>query len=131
MALSKLYMKPMDMPKMATAEELMQNFYCLSVTAHKEHENTNSFAKHEALGDFYEKVIAFKDRLGEYLIGMEYLSKIKLEPVDSDEDVLEEAMECCKLLQQFGKMNGDEAIINMSGEFKEAIGKLKYLLRFP
>lgn len=117
--------------EITTADSLSHEFECLSVTAFKDHQNTNSFAKHEAFGEFYEKVSAFKDRLNEYMIGMGYLTKVSSEPVDSDEDTVEEAMEALRMIKEFGMMQGDEAIKNMSGEFMEMIGKLKFMLRFP
>jgi hypothetical protein len=41
---------------------------------------------------------------------------------------MEEAEEACYMLESFAEAMGDEAIMNMAGEFKEAKGKLKYLL---
>ena len=132
MALSKLRMPMMEPEKEITsAESLSHEFECLSVTAFKDHQNTNSFAKHEAFGEFYEKVASFKDRLNEYMIGMGYLTKVSAEPVDAEEDTIEEAMEALRMIKEFGMMQGDEAIKNMSGEFMEMVGKLKFMLRFP
>lgn len=112
-----------------SASELVQAFYCLSVSAHAAHVNTRSFAKHEALGEFYSKVNDFKDRLVEYMMGMGYISQVELEEIEM-EDVMEEAEDACYKLEEFATSNNDEALINMAGEFREAKGKLKYLMMF-
>jgi hypothetical protein len=132
MALSKLRMTMMQpIEEAVTAESLSHEFECLTVTAFKDHQNTNSYAKHKALGKFYDNVGDFKDRLNEYMIGMGYMSKVSSEPVDLKEDTIEEAMEILSMIKEFGFMQGDEAIKNMTGEFMEMIGSLKYFLRFP
>lgn len=132
MALSKLRMPMMEPEKEITsAESLSHEFECLSVTAFKDHQNTTSYAKHEAFGEFYEKVASFKDRLNEYMIGMGYLTKISKESVDAEEDTIEEATEALRMIKEFTMMQGDEAIKNMTGEFMEMVGKLKFMLRFP
>jgi hypothetical protein len=133
MALSKLRMNMpvMQEVEITTADSLSHEFECLSVTAFKDHQNTNSYAKHKALGKFYENVSEFKDRLNEYMIGMGYMSKVSSEPVDADEDTVEEAMEVLRMIKEFAMMQNDEAIKNMTGEFMEMIGSLKYFLRFP
>jgi len=113
--------------KKVDVKELVQIFYCLSISTHVAHVNTRSYAAHEALGDFYGKVNDFKDRLVEYMTGMGYIKSVELEEIEV-EDVMEEAEEACYMLESFAESMGDEAIMNMAGEFKEAKGKLKYLL---
>lgn len=109
--------------------EVVQCLYCLSVTAHVAHVNTRSFAQHEALGDFYEKVNDFKDRFVEYCMGAGYLMQVELEEIES-EDVISEAEECCSNLLAFADYTGDETIMNMAADFIEAKNKLKYMLMF-
>ena len=122
----KVGMGSKQAPSNEAANELVQCFYCLSVSAHVAHVNTRSFAQHEALGDFYSKVIDFKDRLVEYMTGMGYINQVELEEIEA-EDVMEEAEDCCYKLEEFAASNNDEALINMAGEFREAKGKLKFL----
>lgn len=117
--------------EITTADSLSHEFECLAVTAFKDHQNTNSFAKHKALGKFYDNVADLKDRLNEYMIGMGYLTKVSAEPVDAEEDTIEEATEALRMIKEFAMMQNDEAIKNMTGEFMEMVGSLKYFLRFP
>lgn len=113
--------------KKIDVKELVQIFYCLSISTHVAHINTRSYAQHKALGDFYDKVNDFKDRLAEYMTGMGYIASVELEEIEV-EDVISEAEEACYMLESFASSMADEALINMAGEFKEAKGKLKYLL---
>lgn len=113
--------------KKVDVKELVQAFYCLSISTHVAHVNTRSFSQHEALGDFYGKVNQFKDRLVEYMTGMGYIKYVEISEIEV-EDVMDEAEEACYLLEEYAASMGDEALINMAGEFKEAKGKLKYLL---
>lgn len=113
--------------KKVDVKELIQCFYCLSISAHVAHVNTRSFSEHEALGDFYGKVNDFKDRLVEYMTGMGYIKSVEIDEIEI-EDVMDEAEEACYLLESYASAMADEALINMAGEFKEVKGKLKYLL---
>ena len=54
---------------MKQLDVLIRKFYALSVIAHVAHINTRIFSQHEALGEFYDGVNSFKDRLNEYLVG--------------------------------------------------------------
>lgn len=107
--------------------EVVQSLYCLSVTAHVAHVNTRSFAQHEALGEFYEKVNDFKDRFVEYCMGAGYLDQVELEEIES-EDLLTEAEEACKYMYAFADYTDDETLMNMYADFVEAKNKLKYML---
>lgn len=109
--------------------EVVQSLYCLSVTAHVAHVNTRSFAQHEALGDFYEKINDFKDRFVEYCMGAGYLSQVELEEIES-EDLITEAQEACEYLYAFSDYTGDETLLNMSADLIEAKNKLNYMLMF-
>jgi DNA-binding ferritin-like protein len=109
--------------------DLVQSFYKLSVTAHVAHVNTTSFAQHEALGNFYEKLISFKDRLVEYLMGMGYMDEVYLEEFEL-EDLMEELNEACSKLMMFAEASNDETLKNMFADLNEMKGKLKYFLRF-
>jgi len=113
-----------DMKKLVTA------FYCVTVSAHVQHENTRSFAAHKALGEFYDFSSDFKDRLIEYMIGQGYLAQVKLNMIDGNEDVVEEATDALDMLVTYCDMCQDETIKNMAADFQEALGKLKYLLLF-
>ena len=113
-----------DMKKLITA------FYCVNVSAHVQHENTRNFAAHKALGEFYDFSSDFKDRLIEYMIGMGYINQVKLNMIDGNEDVVEEAMDALDQLDMYCEMCEDSTLENMAADFREAIGKLKYLLLF-
>lgn len=108
-------------------DALIRKFYALSVIAHVAHVNTKSFSQHEALGDFYSKVNDFKDRLVEYLIGEMKIVKVEAAVLECGEDVMIAADSTARMFCDIAKMMGDEALINMSGEFEEAVGKLKFL----
>ena len=109
--------------------EVIQSLYCVSVTAHVAHVNTRSFSQHEALGDFYEKANAFKDRFIEYCMGAGYINQVMLEEIDS-EDLMEELEEACDNLYAFAEECDDETLMNMYADFLEAKNKLKYMLMF-
>lgn len=111
-----------------SADILVRKLYAVDVLAHVTHINTPSYSAHEALGEFYSVVSGMKDRLAEYLIGEGKLVTVKAGILEVGEDVVKEASDLANMLCDFGRSIGDEAIINMSGEFKEAVGKLKYLL---
>lgn len=104
---------------------LIRKFYALSVITHVAHVNTRSFASHEALGDFYAKVNDFKDRLIEYLIGQGKVGKIEAAMLECGGDVIDEAVAVSEMFCKAAE--GDDALMNMAGEFQEAVGKLKYL----
>lgn len=112
---------------MKQLDVLIRKFYALSVIAHVAHVNTKSFAMHEALGDFYSKVNDYKDRLIEYLIGEMKIVKVEAAVLECGGDVIMEADMLAKMFCDIAKQMGDEALINMSGEFEEAVGKLKFL----
>lgn len=111
-------------------KKLVTAFYCVTVSAHVQHENTRIFAAHKALGEFYDFSSDFKDRLIEYLIGSGYINKVVLGIIDGNEDVVEEAIDAHELLSEYCDMCEDDTLENMAADFQEAIGKLKYLLLF-
>lgn len=113
---------------MKQLEVLIRKLYALSVIAHVAHVNTRSFSAHEALGDFYAGVNGFKDRLIEYLVGEGKLIKVEAAMLECGGDVSVEAASTAKMFCDTAKQMGDEALINMSGEFEESVGKLKFLL---
>lgn len=112
---------------MKKIDVLIRKFYALSVIAHVAHVNTRSFAQHEALGDFYGKVNDFKDRLIEYLTGENKIAKVEAAILECGGEVIAEAESVSKEFVDLAESMGDEALKNMSGEFEEAVGKLKFL----
>ena len=108
--------------------ELLTSFYCTTDSAHVAHINTRSYAQHKAFDMFYNFVFEFKDRLIEYMVGKGYVNQIQLNPIDSSEDVVEEAEEALGLLMDFAKANNDDTLVNMAADFQETTNKLKYLL---
>lgn len=107
---------------------LLTDFFCVAVSAHVAHLNTRSFAAHKALGEFYDFANDFRDRLIEYMVGQGYVNQIQIDSVEADEDVVGEAQDALNMLSQFANQKGDETLKNMSADFQEALGKLKYML---
>lgn len=107
---------------------LIRRFYSLSVAAHIAHVNTKSFAAHEALGDFLAKVDETKDRLIEYHIGERKIVKVNASILEIGEDIEKEADMVSSMFTSYAKLSADEAMINLCGEFEEAVGKLKFFL---
>lgn len=108
-------------------EILVRKFYALGVITHVAHINTRSFSEHKALGEFYGTVNDIKDRLIEYLVGENKLSKVEAAVLECGGEVIKESESLAKLFCDQAKIAGDEALINLSGEFEESVGKLKYL----
>lgn len=104
---------------------LLRKFYSLSVLAHIEHVNTKVGFHHEAIGEFYDQVNEIKDRLAEYLIGEQKLSKVVVPILEIGNDLKAEADSLSEMLCNFSE---EEAIENMAGEFEEHVAKLKYKL---
>jgi hypothetical protein len=114
-----------DIKKM---KELITELYCVTNTAHVAHINTRSFAQHKALGEFYDFTSDFKDRMIEYIVGQGYVGQISTNPIDTDEDIMDEATEAMEMINEFSAKSSDETLKNMAADFQEAVGKLKYLL---
>lgn len=111
-------------------QPIVKYFYQLSLVAHLEHVNTRSYAKHEALGEFYGVVNSIKDRLIEYSIGKNYLDMIYLGEVSTAVSALELAQLTASAFCNIAEEMDDEALCNIAGEFEEAVGKLEYLYMF-
>lgn len=113
-----------DIKKM---RELITELYCVSNSAHVSHINTRSFAQHKALGEFYDFANDFKDRIIEYMVGQGYVNQVVLNPIDTNEDIMDEATEAMDMINDFASKSGDETLKNMAADFEESVGKLKYL----
>lgn len=111
-----------------TIDILIRKFYALSVGAHVAHVNTKSFAAHEAFGDFLAKVNETKDRLIEYHIGERKIVKVSASIIEVGENIEMEASALAEMFTNYAKGIADEAMINLSGEFEESVGKLKFFL---
>lgn len=112
---------------MKKLDVLVRKFYALSVIAHVAHINTRSYAQHIALGDFYDKVNDFKDRLIEYLVGENRISKVEAAMLECGGEVVAEAEALSKSFCDIAAELKDDSLLNMAGEFEESVGKLKYL----
>lgn len=115
---------------MKEIKTLLSGFYSLSIVAHTAHVNTRHFAFHEATGEFYGKVNEYKDRLIEYMMGEEMIKVVPELIFKVDEDVVKVADSVANMFCGWAKSAGHEALINMSGEFEEVVGKLKYFSQF-
>ena len=109
---------------------LVTMFFCVVDGAHVAHLNTRSFAAHEALGEFYSFASGFKDRMIEYMIGQGYVGQIVVNPIDGNSDVVEEAQAAFDALYEIADEYDECTLENMAADFKEALGKLKYMLMF-
>jgi hypothetical protein len=109
---------------------IIRKFYSVADLAHICHENTKSFAQHEAFGEFYGKVLEIKDRTIEYLIGIGKLQKVNAKILEIGDDCAMEATSLGIQFDSYANALGDNALINISGEYMEAVGKLKYKLMF-
>lgn len=107
---------------------LIRKFYAVSVLAHVSHVNTKSFAAHEALGELYGTINGVKDRLIEYNIGQGRLAKVNAGILEIGDDISKEATALAEMFCSWAKSVKDEAMINLSGEFEESVGKLKFML---
>lgn len=107
---------------------LIRKFYAVADLAHISHVNTRSFAAHEALGEFYGTITGIKDRLIEYNMGEGRLVKVNAGILEIGEDISTEADLLASMFCNWAKSIADEAMINLSGEFEESVGKLKFLL---
>lgn len=113
---------------MKQLDVLIRKFYALSVIAHVAHINTRIFSQHEALGEFYDGVNSFKDRLIEYLVGQGKVAKVNASVLETGGDVVKEAESLAAAFVEISESMEDEALCNMAGEFQESVGKLKYLM---
>ena len=113
---------------------IVRKMYALGVMAKAEHVNaatkSMSYAQHKAFGGFYEFLDEFTDRVAEHCIGMGYLVRVDVSMLECSGDVVSSANMVAKSLYDTAEAIEDEALCNMCGEFYEAIGKLKYMLRF-
>ena len=107
---------------------LVRKFYAVADLAHISHVNTRSFAAHEALGEFYSAANSMKDRLVEYLMGQGKIMRVTANILEIGEDVVSEASMLADMFCSWSNAMNDEALINMSGEFKESVGELKYMM---
>lgn len=109
---------------------IVRKFYAVADLAHITHENIRVGFIHEALGEYYEKVIEIKDRTVEYLMGQGRLVKVNASILEIGDDILKEADSLCYQFDNYAKASGDNALINISGELMEATGHLKYKFLF-
>ena len=112
-----------------TTDILVRKFYAVADLAHISHVNARgigSYAKHIALGEFYDTVQEHKDSLIEYLMGQGRLLKVEAAIIEVGVDIVAEADSLVTMYEKFAI--GDEALINKAAGFKESVGKLKYLL---
>jgi hypothetical protein len=111
---------------------VIRKLFALSVMAKASHINSMSYAKHEAFGDFYSFVDKLADRVSEHCIGMGYIPGVELSMLETSGDTISYAMMTYSELYMIAEDKlEDEALCNMCAEFHEAIGKLKYMNRFP
>jgi hypothetical protein len=109
---------------------IIRKFYSVADLAHISHVNTRSFAQHEALGEFYGEIIEVKDRLIEYLMGQRIITRVNAGILDIGSDIATEASTLSDMFCSYAQLKGDDALLNLAGEFEESVGHLKYKLMF-
>lgn len=109
-------------------QSLIEAFYELEIVSHLAHVNTRSFSEHKALGEFYDSVGDFKDRLVEYLMGEGKLTKLTIAVLDPAGSTVALADSLATKFCDFAENAEDEALSNMAGEFEESVAHLKYML---
>jgi hypothetical protein len=85
-----------------TPEYIEGKLYSFHNSAQKFHHDTNSFAKHEALGKFYEALIKYRDEIPEKLMGYmggKRIGKIELDGIPEYSD--DEAMKLVDEVKDF------------------------------
>lgn len=109
--------------------EIIQYLYNLSVIVHVEHANTKSFAKHSALGEFYDVVSDIKDRTVEFCIGYNIVDKVKITAIATDSDPIQMAKYAAEKYCKVANDMKNDTLINIAGEFEEAVGKLMFFFQ--
>jgi hypothetical protein len=61
------------------------------------------------------------------MVGQGFVNQIMVNPIDTNEDIMDEATEAMDMINEFSSKSGDETLKNMAADFQEAVGKLKYL----
>lgn len=117
--------------------ELICRVFYSRNSAHLEHWKTDSYAKHVALGDFYDGVIDKIDGIVELFQGL--YSKINFKEKEEDETEEEGTKDILLCLQEDVKWiiknkseiaNNNEAIMNLVDDIVDFYGTTIYKLRF-
>lgn len=113
-----------------TIEELINRVFSVRDAAHLEHWVTKSYARHEALGEFYEEVVGRLDTLVEAyqgffgVIGTVGLQQISFQ--DFDTMLADEAKAICEARAEIAR--GNAAIENLVDNVCEIYFKTFYKL---
>jgi NACalpha-BTF3-like transcription factor len=115
-------------------ELICRVFYSRNVS-HLEHWKTDSYAKHEALGDFYDEVIDKLDAVVELFQGL--YSKVNfVEEEEEEEEGTKDILACLQddvkwIIKNYGAIsNNNDAIENLLQELVDLYGTTIYKLRF-
>ena len=111
---------------MKQLDVLLRQFYALSIIAHVAHINTRVGFHHEAIGEFYDSVNQFKDRLAEYLVGKRMMNKVEVPILECNGDLLQKSAGLASMFCEIAEEVDDEALCNMAGEFEEVVARLSY-----
>lgn len=117
-----------------TPESIMTKLSQLYEQTHLNHFNTMSYAEHKALGDLYESLIDFKDKIGELLLGYmapRRFGAFQLAPTNpkiSCEMLLENGVMFSKQLKKYSEENKYLDLGNVADELEGTFVKTKYLL---
>lgn len=124
----------LKIPNKLSPESIISKLSQLYEQVHHLHFNTMSYAEHKALGDLYESLIDFKDRIGELLLG--YMSPrrfgpITLSPTKPNVDceiILEAGCSLSRDIKQYATDNKYLDLGNVADELEGTFIKTKYLL---
>lgn len=104
---------------------IVRKLYAIADLAHITHANIRVGFHHEATGEFYASVIDLKDRIVEHLMGSGKLIRVNANILEIGEDLIKEASNFQYMLDTYASQSGCNALINMSGDYIEALSKLK------
>jgi hypothetical protein len=105
---------------------IVRKLYSVTVLAHITHENIRCGFIHDALGEFYDSINDVKDRFIEHLMGTGKMTKVTANILEISEDIITDASNLQYMIDSYCKQSGDNALINISGDYIEALGKLKF-----
>ena len=122
--------------ELTSIESIVNTFFTLYVKAQYFHWQTSSFSKHKMLGEIVDSIDELKDKVVEYLLGVQAPKKLSSSPkIDniteySDNNVaiyLEEGFQFTVSLIKYGKENNLEELVNLASDLQEVYAKSKYL----
>jgi hypothetical protein len=114
--------------------QIVRKLLALSVLAKVEHANTavvsQSYAMHVALGEFYEFLDEFNDKVIEHCIGAGYIPRVEAAVLDISGGTVVTGELLFRELYNASEEIEDETLCNLSADLLQAVTKLKYMMKF-